>query len=322
VKRRDFITLLGGAIALPAGALAQSKGVRKIGSMASIAENDPVTKVRLDSFRRGLAQLGWIEGRNIQVEYRYAAGSNEKMAANAAELQALKPDVILVNGAPALAALLHVTTSIPIVFVAVSDPVRDGFVKSLAHPGGNVTGFTDYESATSGKWLQLLSDVTHGLSKVLVASTPDNPSTPARLKAIELAALKFGVQVNELSVKAEGQFATDIDAGTGLIVLPSPFTPTQRDVLIKFSVERRVPAVFPFRYFATAGGLMSYGVDVVDQYREAARYVDRILKGERPGDLPVQQPTKYELVVNIKTARSLGLAIPAHIQQFADEVIE
>jgi putative ABC transport system substrate-binding protein len=327
MRRRDFISLIGGAaLASPLTVGAQTR-IRRVGSMASIAENDPVAQARLGAFRLGLAKLGWVEGRNIQVEYRFAAGSHEKMLKNAAELTGLKPEVILVNGAPALAALVASTRSIPIVFVAVSDPVNDGFVKSMARPGGNVTGFTDYESATSGKWLQLLSDVSHDLSKVLVASTPGNPSTSGRLKAIEAAAAKFGVQTSGLVVTNTGGFDVDASAmhqgtNTGLIVLPSPFTPMQRAALIKFSADNRVPAVFPFRYFAADGGLMSYGVDVVDQYREAASYVDRILKGERPADLPVQQPTKYELVVNLITARTIGVEIPAQLQQIADEVIE
>jgi putative tryptophan/tyrosine transport system substrate-binding protein len=325
VKRREFIAALGGAAAWPLVARAQSGTLHRIGSMASIAENDPVTKARLGAFRSGLAQLGWIEGRNIQIDYRYAAGSLDKMSINAAELEAIKPEVILVNGAPALAALVNVTHSIPIVFVAVSDPVNDGFVQSLAHPGSNVTGFTDFESATAGKWLQLLRDVTSNLSTVLVASTRDNPSTPGRLKAIETASAKLDVRVRQLTITDTGAFDFKVDMlgpNTGLIVLPSPFTPTQRTALINFSTQNRLTAAFPFRYFATGGGLMSYGVDVVDQYREAAGYVDRILKGESPANLPVQQPTKYELVLNLKTARAIDVEIPLRLQQIADEVIE
>jgi len=325
MRRREFITVLGAAAVWPLAAHSQSKGIRRIASMASIAENDPVAQARLGAFRQGLIQVGWIEGRNIQIEYRYAEGSREKMSSIADELAALKPEVILVNGAPALATLLRATHSIPIVFVAVSDPVNDGFIPSMAHPGGNVTGFTDYESATSGKWVQLLNDVSHGLSNVLVASTPENPSTSGRLKAIEAAAEKIGVKTSRLLVKSSGEFDEETNAdwaGTGMIVLPSPFTPDQRTALIKFSIGHRIPAVFPFRYFAAGGGLMSYGVDVIDQYRRAAGYVDRILKGERPGDLPVQEPVKYELVVNSKTAKILGLEIPVALQQIADEVIE
>jgi putative ABC transport system substrate-binding protein len=325
MRRREFIAGLSGAAAWPVVARGQSGTLHRIGSMASIAENDPVTNARLGAFRGGLAKLGWIEGRNIQIAYRYAAGSLDRMSSNAAELEAIKPEVILVNGAPALAALVKVTHSIPIVFVAVSDPVNDGFVQSLAHPGGNVTGFTDFESATAGKWLQLLRDVSSSLSAVLVASTRDNPSTPGRLKAIETASLKIDVRISQLTVTDTGAFDTKIDTSgpdTGLIVLPSPFTPAQRAALIDLAIQNRLTAAFPFRYFASGGGLMSYGVDVVDQYREAAGYVDRILRGESPANLPVQQPTKYELVVNLKTAKAIGVEIPLRLQQTADEVIE
>lgn len=291
--------------------------------MSSIAGDDPVSQARLNAFRQGLSKLGWVEGRNIEIEYRFAAGSPEKMLANAAELASLKPEVILVNGAPALAALTKATKSIPIVFVAVSDPVDDGFVQSMAHPGGNVTGFTDYESTTSAKWVQILRDVTPRLSTILVASTPANPSTPRRVSAIESAAARFSLHVSGLSVPSTGDVKlSNGETNAGLIALPSPYTPSQRSALIHFSGENKVPAVFSFRYFATDGGLLSYGVDVIDLYREAASYVSRILKGERPADLPVQEPTKYELVINLKTAKALGIEVPAPLLVRADDVIE
>lgn len=329
MRRREFIVTFGASAVCPRAALSQPKVIRRIGSMASIAEEDPVAQARLSAFRKGLATLGWIEGRNIEIVYRYAAGSLQRMTTNAAELSALNPEVILVNGAPALAALVHQTRSIPIVFVAVSDPVGDGFVSTMARPGGNVTGFTDYESTTSGKWLQLLKDVAPDFVRVLIISTPGNPSTPRRLKAIEDAALQYGIQTNSLLVSDTGEIRNADNSTTyketsasGLLVLPSPFTPNQRDQLIKFSNSSKMPAVFPFRYFVTGGGLMSYGVDVVDQYQQAAAYVDRILKGESPSNLPVQEPTKYELVINLKTAKALEVKIPAPLLARADEVIE
>ena len=314
MRRREFISVMGGAAIWPLSGEAQAQGTRRIGSMSSIAEDDPVAQARLNAFREGFTKLGWVEGRNIEIEYRFAGGSPEEMLANAAELASLKPEVILVNGAPALAALTKATKSIPTVFVAVSDPVDDGFVQSMAHPGGNVTGFTDYESTTSAKWVQI---------PIVVASTPSNPSTPRRVRAIEAAAARFSLHVSSLSVPNAGDVKlSNSETNAGLIALPSPYTPSQRSALIQFSSENNVPAVFPFRYFVTGGGLLSYGVDVIDLYREAASYVSRILKGERPADLPVQEPTKYELIINLKTAKALGIDVPAPLLVRADEVIE
>jgi putative ABC transport system substrate-binding protein len=332
MQRRSFIKLVSATAAFSAGCTfaafaQQAVQIRRIGVLVSIAKDDPVAKARIAAFRRGLEKLGWIEGRTVNIETRFANGAVDKMASHSAELVSLKSEVILVNGATALRELARVSQETPIVFVAVSDPVADGFVKSMAKPGGHITGFTDYEASTNGKWLQLLREVSPKLSKVLVAATPGNPSLPGRMRAIEVAANSFGIQVGSVEVNAAANFDQALSAPpqsgeTGLIILPSPFTLIQRERLIELAMKMRAPAIYPFRYFVSGGGLMSYGVDVVDQYRQAASYVDRVLKGTPPAQLPIQEPTKYEFVINLNTAKALGLRISPTLIANADEVIE
>jgi putative ABC transport system substrate-binding protein len=327
MRRRDFITLLGGAAAWPFAARAQQADrMRRIGVLVTIAESDPEVKAWLTAFQEGLQQLGWMQGRNIRIEYRWAAGDQDRLKTYAAELLRMAPDVLFCQGVPALVALHQKTRSLPIVFAQVSDPVRLGFVANLARPGGNVTGFANFEHAIGGKWLELIKDTVPGLTRVLVIFDPDIPLQPAYLQAIEAAAPSFGVELTLAGARNAADIERAIDAFAhskgALIVLPSGVSLSNRDLIIALASRHGLPAVYSYRVFTSAGGFMSYGVDLADLYRRAASYVDLILKGAKPGDLPVQLPTKFELVVNLKTAKALGLTIPEPFLQRADEVIE
>jgi ABC-type uncharacterized transport system substrate-binding protein len=327
VNRRQFITLLGVAAAWPVVASAQSPDrIRRVGVLSAFAESDPQTQANFTAFRQVLQKLGWTEGRNLGIEQRWGGADAERIRAFAIELVRLKPDVILVSTALALQPLLRETRSIPIVFAQMADPLGSGFVTSLARPGGNLTGFTVAEFSMFGKLLEVLKEVAPQVTRVAVILNPDQAPQAGMWRAIEAAAPSAGVQLTAAAARdaAELERAIVGSAGkpnAGLIVLPSPGH-GNRKLIIAMAARHRLPAVYAFRHFVTDGGLISYGIDLPDQYRQAAAYVDRILRGEKPGELPVQQPTKFELVLNLKTAKALGLDVPWFLQQRADEVIE
>jgi putative ABC transport system substrate-binding protein len=332
VKRRTFITLLGGATAssvawLIAARAQQPARMRRIGVLTALAENDPEVKAWLRAFQEELQRLGWEQGRNIRIEYRPTGGDPDRLRAAAAELAGMTPDVVFATGTPALVALNRETRSLPIVFVQVSDPVKLGFVASLARPGGNITGFANFEHPIGGKWLDLLRDTAPGRSRAAIILDPDNQSQVAYFQAIEGAAPSFGVQLTRADVRNADEIERAINTfaqepNGALLVAPNAVTIFHRDLIIALAGRHRLPAVYPYRFFVTSGGFISYGVNLPDLYRQAAAYVDRILKGAKPGDLPIQLATKFELVVNLKTAKGLGLTIPEPFLQHADEVIE
>jgi len=328
VKRREFITLLGGAAAWPLAARAQqSDRARRIGVLMLFAEGDQEVKAWLTAFQEGLQQLGWAQGRNVSIDYRWAESDQARLPTYAAELVRMAPDVLFAAPTPALAALHQETRSLPIVFVQVSDPVKLGFVANLARPGGNITGFSNFEHAIGGKWLELIRDTAPGVIRVQVIFEPDNPAQLAYLQAIEAAAPTVRLELTRASVRNAAEIERAIDAFAqepkgALIVVPSALGIAHRDLIVALAARHHLPAIYPYPVFARSGGFISYGVDSADLYRRAASYVDRILKGAQPGDLPVQLPTKFELVVNLKTAKALGLTIPEPFLKHADEVIE
>jgi putative ABC transport system substrate-binding protein len=328
MRRRQFLTLLGGAAAAwPLTARAQqSERMRRIGVLMSTAAGDPQSQARLAGFLQGLQEFGWTADRNVRIDYRWA-GDDVERRRSAAELVALAPDVLLASTSPSVAALQQVTRTIPIVFAAVTDPVGQGFVASLARPGGNTTGFALYEYGIGAKWLELLKEIAPGVTRVAVLREPTLPFTSGELGAIQGAASSLRVEVSPLGVRDAGDITPDIAAfarepNGGMIVLASPSTNAHRNLIIELAAQHRLPAVYTTRYFVTDGGLMSYAPDRSDLYRRAAGYVDRILKGEKPTGLPVQAPTRYELVINLKTAKALGLEVPPTLLARADEVIE
>ena len=328
MKRREFITLLSGAAAWPFAARAQQpERVRRVGVLQGTAENDPETQARTKAFRQGLAALGWTEGRDILIDYRYATGDAARIKAYAAEMVSAGPDLILAVSTPVVAALRQ-GNPVPIVFVQVIDPIGQGFVARLARPGGNITGFTTFEPAMGTKWLAMLKEIAPGVARVALMFNPDTaPFAVMFWQPVEDAAPSFDVKPIQAPVREVGEIEHAIetlerDGNGGLMVLPDISTLNHRDVIIALASRHRLPAIYPFRFFATSGGLMSYGIDVADVYRRAASYVDRILKGAKPSDLPVQLPTKFELAINLKTAKALGLYVPPLLQQRADEVIE
>jgi putative tryptophan/tyrosine transport system substrate-binding protein len=329
VKRREFITLLGGAAASwPLGARAQQPDrVRRIGVLMNIAADDPDSPIRLAALLQGLQQLGWTVGQNIQIDYRWGGGSAELMRKYAVELVALAPDVILAHSSAAVAPLLEATRTVPIVFAVVADPVGAGYVESLARPGGNATGFTNFEYTIAGKWLELLKDVAPGVTRAAVLRESAIAAGPAQFGAIRAVAQSLGVEVRPVEVRDSGEIERAITAfargsNDGLIVTGSPAAIVHRALIVALAARHRLPAVYNTRIFVTSGGLISYGADNIDPFRRAAGYIDRILKGEKPADLPVQAPTKLELVINLKTAKALGLNIPDSVLARADEVIE
>jgi putative tryptophan/tyrosine transport system substrate-binding protein len=329
VRRRDFIGAIGGAaVAWPIAARAQQpEKMRRIGVLMPALADDPVSKDRAAAFQQALAELGWIEGRNVHVDYRWSAGDVDRTRSFAAELAALAPDAILVQGSAPLTALLQTTRTIPIVFATVTDPVGAGYVRSLARPGGNVTGFQLFEYGIAGKWLALLKQIAPMLTQAAVIRDPSIPGGIGQWAVIQAMAPSVGVDLSLINIRDAGEVARDIDAlarspNAGLITTATPLATQHRELIISLAADHKLPAIYFERYFVTAGGLMSYGPHMVDQYQRAAGYVDRILKGEKPADLPVQAPTKYELVVNLKTAKTLGLAVPTALLASADEVIE
>jgi putative tryptophan/tyrosine transport system substrate-binding protein len=328
MKRRQFITLLGGAAVWPLAARAQQpERMRRIGVLIALAADDPESQTRVAVFQQGFQELGWIVGRNMRIDYRWAAGDADRIRRYAAELVALAPDVILTGGAVTMAPLLQATRTVPIVFVNVADPVGAGFVDSLARPGGNATGFIQFEYGMSGKWLELLKQVAPGVTRVAVLRDPAMTGGIGQFGAIQNAAPSFRLEVSPVNVRDAGEIERAVAAFShssngGLIVTGSALAAVHRDLIIALAARHKLPAIYFDRAFVVTGGLSSYGSDQVDQYRRAASYVDRILKGEKPADLPVQAPTKYELVLNLKTAKALGLDVPPSVLAVADEVIE
>ena len=328
MKRREFITVLGVAtLAWPFARAQQSERVRRIGVLMDFAPDDAEAHARLAAFQQLLQKLGWVEGGNARIEYRWAGNDTDRLRKSAAELVALAPDVILANGTPSVAALRTATRSVPIVFVNVSDPIGAGFVASLARPSGNVTGFSLLNYGMSGKWLELLKEVAPRVTRAAVFRDFGSPSGMGQYGAIQAIAPSFSVELYPVDVHDPGDIDRTITefarAGTsGLIVTASSQAVVHRDLLIALAARHRLPATYPSREWAKYGGFIAYGADRDDQYRLAAGYVDRILKGEKPSDLPVQQPAKFELVVNLKTAKSLGLTVPPALLARADEVLE
>jgi putative ABC transport system substrate-binding protein len=328
MRRRKFIMLLGGASAWPLAARAQQGDrMRRIGVLSTFAKNDPLYHGGVAKFRDGLAKLGWIEGRNLRIDYRGAGDDAGNLPANAAELVALTPDAMFAMGPSRLAALQRATRSIPIVFASVNDPIANGFVASLARPGGNITGFALTEHAIGAKRLELLKQLAPGVSRVMFIYDPSNPSQSRVFTEIETAAPSLRVKVAAAPLRDAVEIEAAIDAlarepNGGLIAAASPAIIAHRDKIIALAARHSLPAVYAFRYFVTEGGLASYGVNDVEQYRAAASYVDRILNGEKPGDLPVQFADKFELVINLKTAKALGLDPPVLLLARTDEVIE
>jgi putative ABC transport system substrate-binding protein len=328
VKRREFITLLGGAAAWPLAARAQqSERMRRIGVLMPFAADDPEGQARIAALLQELQPLGWTVGRNVRIDYRWSAGDAVNMRKYAAELVALAPDVILTSGAAGAAPLLQATRTVPIVFVLVADPVGAGFVDSLARPGGNATGFTAVEYGFSGKWLELVKQIAPAVTRVAVIRDPAITAGIGMFGAIQSMAPSLGMEVSPVNVRDAGEIERAIatfarSTNGGLIVTASALAFTHRDLIIRLAQQYKLPAVYYSRVFVSAGGLASYGPDNIDQFRHAAGYVDRILKGEKPADLPVQAPTKYELAINLKAARALGLDVPPTLLARADEVIE
>jgi putative ABC transport system substrate-binding protein len=328
IRRRDFITLLGGAAAWPLAARAQQGDrVRRIGVLMPGDENDPLAKARVSAFTQALADLGWTDGRNVRMDLRWAGGDINRIRALAQELVGLQPDIILTSGTPETVAVHLEARTIPIVFANAADPVASGIVPGLNQPGGNITGFVTFEPTMAGKWLELLSEIVPGLKRAAIMFNPDTSPASLYMPSFETAARSLKVAPTIAPVHSDAEIETAIIAlgrepGGGLVVMADAFTAVHRAPIILAAARNNVPAVYTFSFFARDGGLLSYGVDVVDLIRRAATYVDRILRGAKPGDLPVQLPTKFEMVVNRRTATALGLAVPPSILLRADEVIE
>jgi len=329
MRRRDFITLIGGAAtAWPLTARAQQgERMRRIGVLSNIAENDPQMKARYGAFLQGFEKLGWSEGRNIRIDARFGAVGAEQIEARAQELLALQPDVILANAPPVLHVLQQVNRTIPIVFVGVSDPIGAGLIASLARPGGNFTGLQNFEGSITGKWLAMLKEIEPRLARAALVGNSQTSDFRYFLRASEAVAPSLAIEIVPLAVENVAGIERAISsfarvANGGLVLPPDGTTISHRNLIIELAARHRLPAVYAFRFFVAAGGLMSYSTDLTDQYRQAATYVDRILRGDKPADLSVQAPTKYETVVNLKTARALGLTVPPGLLVAADEVIE
>jgi putative tryptophan/tyrosine transport system substrate-binding protein len=328
IGRRELIAALGSAAAWSLAAHAQQRNqVRRIGVLAPAAANDPIWQVRVGAFQQALALLGWIIGRNVQIDTRWATTDAALIRREAEELAALAPDIILAAGHSSAAPLLQATRTVPIVFVLVQDAVAAGFVDSLARPGGNATGFTSWEFSMGAKWLELLKQIAPGLAGVAVLRDASQGFAVSQFVAIQTVAPSLGVEVILVNMRDPGEIEQSVDAfarapNGGLIPIPSAAAVRHRDLILTLAARHRLPAVYWERLFVAAGGLISYGPDLVDQFRQAASYVDRILKGEKPADLPVQAPTKYELVINLKTPKALGIQIPPTVLARADEVIE
>ena len=328
MTRREFITLLGGATAWPIAARGQQgERMRRIGVHTGSRADDPDGKARFAAFEQALGQLGWTPGRNVRIDYRFSGGDTATSRKQAEELVALAPDVIVTSGSFSTGILLQATRTVPVVFTIVPDPVGSGFVDSLAQPGGNATGFMQFEYGLSGKWLELLKEIAPSLTRVIVLWDPAITAGIGQFTIIQSVATSAGVDVRPVNLRDAGEIERAISAfarsqNGGLIVTTSALSTVHRDLIIALAARHKLPAVYFQRFFVTAGGLISYGANFIDQYRRAASYVDRILKGEKPADLPVQAPAKYELVINLKTAKAIGLTMPPSVLARADEVIE
>jgi putative tryptophan/tyrosine transport system substrate-binding protein len=329
MNRRDLIALLGStAAAWPVGVRAQQgERMRRIGVLLPAAADDAAFQPRIRGFLQVLQQLGWSDGRNARIDTRWAGANADGIRRHAAELAALAPDVILTSGSGAVGALQQATRTVPIVFATVADPVGAGFVDSLSRPGGNITGFAIFEYAIGGKWLELLKEISPRMTRVAVLRDLAVAAGPGQFGAIQTAAPSFGMEVSPVNVRDASEIERAVMAfarssNGGLIVTASPLAQLHRDLIITLAARHKLPAVYFERFFVAEGGLISYGADFVDQFRRAAGYVDRILKGEKPADLPVQAPTKYELVINLKTAKALGIEVPPTLLARANEVIE
>ena len=329
MRRREFITLIGGAAAAwPLVARAQQTGaMRRIGVLMSTAMGDPEGQARMGAFLQALEQLGWADGRNVRIDTRWPTGNADDNRKYAADLVSLAPDVILASSATMVVALQRATRTVPIVFAMALDPVGGGIVESLARPGGNTTGFMMFEYGLSGKWLELLKQIAPGVTRAAVLRDATNPTGHGQFAVIQAVAPPLGVEVIPINMRNAPEIERAVaafarSANGGLIVTGSGPATAHRELITTLAARHRLPAVYPFRFFAAGGGLVSYGPDLTDQHRRAAGYVDRILNGEKPSDLPVQAPTKYELVINLKTAKVLGLEIPDKLLALADEVIE
>ena len=327
MRRRAFITLLGGAAAAwPLAVHAQADGIKRLTILMSVAD-DSEGQARVTAFRQRLQQLGWADGRNVRIEYRWGSADGGRLKAHAAEVVAMKPDVILVGGTTALIPMQQATRSIPIVFVGSADPVGQGFVERLPRPGGNMTGFTIFEVSLVGKLLEVLTQIAPGTARVVLVHSPTNSNAAGYWRSLETLAPTFNVKPVELSVRDADEIerafaALARETNAGLLVPPDAIATAQRELIIALAARYRLPAVYPLRVFVTTGGLMSYGADFVDLYRRSASYIDRVLKGENPGELPVQAPTKFEFVINLKAAKALGLDLGPMLIARADEVVE
>ena len=329
IGRRKFLATLGGvAVAWPLAARAQQgERMRRIGVFAGLAESDPVVQLLVAAFRGALAKLGWTEGSNVLIEYRWGGGDADMGRRHAAELAALAPDVIFVSGGVALERLLQATRTVPIVFTIVSDPLGSGFIESLSRPGGNATGFLMFEYSLSGKWVELLKEIAPDLTRAAVLRDPAIAAGTGQFAVIQSVAPSRGLEVIPINMRDVAQIERAVVAfarssNSGLIVTAGAATIVDRELIPALAAKYKLPAVYPARDFVTSGGLVSYAADLIDQYRRSASYVDRILRGEKPADLPVQAPTRYELIINLKTAKALGIDLPATVLARADEVIE
>jgi putative ABC transport system substrate-binding protein len=329
MRRRDFITLIGGAaVTWPLAARAQqAERMRHVGVLLPAAANDPEFQALVGAFLQGLQRSGWIVGRNVQIDTRWATTTPAEIRRHAAELAALAPDVVLAHGTSTVGPLQQATHTVPIVFPIITDPVAGGFVDSLARPGGNATGFMLFEYSMSGKWLELLKQIAPSVTRVAILGDPDTSTGPAQFGVIQAVAPSLRVEVSALNKRDTGEIERAVTAfaratNGGLIVTAGGPAQLHRDLIISLAARHKLPAVYFDRSFVTAGGLLSYAPDRVELYQRAAGYVDRILNGEKPAEMPVQAPTKYRLVINLKTAKALGLDVPVHLQQIADEVIE
>jgi putative tryptophan/tyrosine transport system substrate-binding protein len=329
MRRREFITLFGGAAATwPLAAHAQqTERMRRIGVLMNVAADDPEAQARNVAFLQGLHELGWTDGRDVRIDYRWAAGDADRLRRYAAELVALAPDVVLASGTSTVGPLQRASGTVPIVFAGVADPVGAGFVNSMARPGSNATGFISFEYVLSGKWLELLKQIAPGVTRVAVLRDPEISGGTGQFGAIQSVAPSFGVELSPINVRDAGEIERAIAAfarssNGGLILTASGLAMVHRDLIIALAARHKLPTIYYYRIFVSAGGLVSYGPDPHNQYRLAASYVDRILKGEKPADLPVQAPTKLELAINLTTAKALGLTVPPSLLARADEVIE
>ena len=330
MRRRDFLGVFGGAVtAWPTTVRGQQRDrIQQIGLLSPFSENDPETKARLAAFKERLEKLGWSDGRNIKVEYRFSEGNPERTRAAATELVALSPDVIVAYANPAVSALKPVTSTVPIVFTQVSDPVGSGFVTDVAHPGGNITGFHSFEPAIGGKWLEVLKQIAPAVRRAAVVHDPRIAANVSFFRAAESASSSLGVAVTSAAVTNAADIEREITAfaqsgpDAGLVVAPAPPTFDRRDLIIALAERWRMPAVYSCRFNVKSGGLVSYGYEGTEQFQQAATYVDRILRGEKPGALPLQLPSKYQLVINLKAAKAIDLSIPPAFLLRADEILE